>query len=178
MSVYFVRAGDLIKIGFSNEVRRRVGSIIQNTRGGGEFLGYMAGDRRVERHLHDRFADIREYGEWFRASEALLALIEVVATKEFPDSERIPSQDRIRELDDRFVEDCAGYIRDYFRGLTITEDRWNELAAVMGMSVHRLRGIYFGAVESVTAGELVSLMQCQDIEPVPLSETKEEEGAF
>jgi len=59
--VYFMRLGDLIKIGYTTNLRQRVSSINPE-----EVLATEPGGRARERELHKRFAALRVHGEWFR----------------------------------------------------------------------------------------------------------------
>lgn len=157
MSVYFIESSGLIKIGFSQDVRQRVGKVISELRDGGKYLGYMAGDRKVERHLHGRFAEHREYGEWFRTNIDLSNFISAAADTSFPDGEKVSAPDRIRQQEERYADECATYLRYFFDGKLHTEDHWRELSAVIGIPTHRLKSIYGGSAEYVTAGEYVVL---------------------
>lgn len=162
MSVYFIESDGFIKIGFSQDVKTRVGNIIKNLRAGGKYLGFMAGDRKVERHLHIQFADDRAYGEWFKGTTTLHALIKSVANPAFPDDERMDHRDRLRQQDERYLDECAGFIRTYFSRISVvTPVMWAELAETIGISVHRLQSIYHGSAEYVTAGEYVVLRELE-----------------
>lgn len=65
MSIYFLRHGNLVKIGFSEHLAKRVRSIISGIPGEVSFIGHMPGGRDVEAHLHSRFEAQRFSGEWF-----------------------------------------------------------------------------------------------------------------
>ena len=73
--VYFARAGELIKIGVANDPARRVKELQTGSGQPIELLGHMAGGPKHERRLHGKFRYIRERGEWFRATPALLRYI-------------------------------------------------------------------------------------------------------
>lgn len=60
-SVYFFRQGERIKIGFSTNVKQRIKDF-----GAGQLLGTMPGTMHTERQMHERFAHLRDAGEWFR----------------------------------------------------------------------------------------------------------------
>ena len=64
--VYFLRRGELVKIGFSTNVRRRIAAL-----GGGQLLATIPGTMRDEQAMHRRFARLREQGEWFRMGDDL-----------------------------------------------------------------------------------------------------------
>lgn len=66
-SVYFVRFGDRVKIGFSTDVRTRLVAIPHD-----EVLAVVPGTIRDEKRCHAAFADLRLTGEWFTAAPRLL----------------------------------------------------------------------------------------------------------
>jgi hypothetical protein len=76
--IYFIQApiNDFIKIGYS--ARHPDGRVAEMQTGCPVILkplGFLRGSIADERALHARFADSREHGEWFRASEDLMAFI-------------------------------------------------------------------------------------------------------
>jgi Meiotically up-regulated gene 113 len=73
--VYFVRCGELIKIGTSTDVYGRVNSIRTMTPLPLELLAVAAGSRAEEADIHARFAHLRQHGEWFTAAPELLSFI-------------------------------------------------------------------------------------------------------
>lgn len=90
-AVYFVRGGDLVKIGYSAHVSQRVdalriGSPVPLT------LWYLRnGDRELERELHDRFADDRSHGEWFHVSDAITEFVADAWAQDWPLFRTTPS---------------------------------------------------------------------------------------
>ena len=74
--VYFVRSGNLIKIGVARNVRKRLDGL---QCGNPELLSLLAlqpGDQNLERRLHKQFAADRVRGEWFNFSPAIKSYIE------------------------------------------------------------------------------------------------------
>jgi hypothetical protein len=73
--VYFMQCQDtsLIKIGYSNDVERRLSDLRQSTRI--TLLNVTPGGRILEQRLHQYFANYREYKEWFRPAQPLLDFI-------------------------------------------------------------------------------------------------------
>lgn len=71
--IYFIRneSAGLIKIGFSRSPRTRRSNLQSAAGVKLEIIGVMRGARKAEAVLHERFAEDRVRGEWFRASEAL-----------------------------------------------------------------------------------------------------------
>jgi DNA repair protein RadA/Sms len=82
--IYFLRAGDEVKIGFSETpetaIRRLTGFQTANARQL-ILLGVAPGDRAEEGRLHRRLAAYRVRGEWFRAAPELLTVIGTVTDK-------------------------------------------------------------------------------------------------
>jgi hypothetical protein len=76
--VYFIRMGDMIKIGYTSDLIRRVQQL-SLTRG--HVLATIPGAWYLEQQLHEKFAGLREYGEWFRAEQPLLDYIAQIKPK-------------------------------------------------------------------------------------------------
>jgi hypothetical protein len=74
--VYFLRAGNTVKIGFSTNLRQRQ----EKLRNGNSFpvfiCKYVKGCRSVERSFHKRFAEYRLRGEWFDLRGSLAKYLE------------------------------------------------------------------------------------------------------
>lgn len=64
--IYAIRAGDRVKIGYSADPLSRFVKIRADSPLPVKLLGVQPGDRGVERKLHERFAEYRVHGEWFR----------------------------------------------------------------------------------------------------------------
>lgn len=71
--VYFMLADGLLKIGISQNVEQRRRGLESQSGRKLDVLGYIKGDRDLERSWHERYASYREHGEWFRADNDLLA---------------------------------------------------------------------------------------------------------
>lgn len=65
--VYFIQAGDAVKIGYSSGVTKRMQSMQTGNHHGLVLLAQISGDRALERQYHTRFAKFRIKGEWFHA---------------------------------------------------------------------------------------------------------------
>ena len=74
--VYFVRAGDFIKIGFSKKWRGRLSHLQTGSPLPLELLHAEPGDVAKEQALHRHFKHLHSQGEWFRAAADLLNYIE------------------------------------------------------------------------------------------------------
>jgi hypothetical protein len=76
--VYFARSKDLIKIGWSGEIQRRIANLRSSVAPDLVLLATTPGGPDLEAHLHAKFAGLRVRSEWFRAGPDLLAFIETV----------------------------------------------------------------------------------------------------
>jgi len=81
--VYFVRTGDLIKIGYSTQPYQRLRAYPPNA----EVLGVFPGTKKLEADLHGRFRfALRKGREWFRVADEILEYVnEMVAHYGPPD---------------------------------------------------------------------------------------------
>jgi Meiotically up-regulated gene 113 len=70
--VYFVRAGDAIKIGRTAHLGARLRALATASAVPLELLAVVPGGRQLEARLHRRWRHLRLRGEWFRADEALV----------------------------------------------------------------------------------------------------------
>lgn len=75
--VYFLKNSDTgrIKIGFSDNLRRRLMSLGNEGNFEPELLGIVEGGRDVERQLHNQFRQYRYANEWFDPGPELLEYI-------------------------------------------------------------------------------------------------------
>lgn len=81
-AVYFIRFSDRVKIGFTTDLRRRLGDLPYD-----EVLGVrVPATMTDERRLHKAFARLRVTGEWFRAEPELLTYIARTAKPYDPDT--------------------------------------------------------------------------------------------
>jgi hypothetical protein len=71
--IYFAQTNDnaYIKIGYASNVKSRMAGLQTGAPVGVKLLASMPGDHKVERALHQRFAELRGHGEWFRTIPAL-----------------------------------------------------------------------------------------------------------
>lgn len=75
-AVYFIRAGDLVKIGHSVNPPQRLRMLRTGSPVPLEFWHLEAGGKDRERELHERFAADRAHGEWFHISDAIREYVE------------------------------------------------------------------------------------------------------
>ena len=75
--VYFISSDDKIKIGYTKNIKRRLKQLQTSNSSQLLLLGYIEGDKDVEKQLHKRFAQyrIRKNGEWFNCSDEILDYI-------------------------------------------------------------------------------------------------------
>lgn len=114
-TVYFYEVGDLIKVGYSRNLRgRAVGLMV-----GGHYLGALPGGRELERTLKNEFAAFRSHGEYFHADPAVVATVERVISKfgvageecmRLTDPELTP-RDRIKKRDADMKQRCVDIVR-------------------------------------------------------------------
>lgn len=69
--VYFMRTGDFVKIGVTTGMFARYQAIDAATPFMVDILATLPGDQKLERELHQRFAEHRHKYEWFRIEGAL-----------------------------------------------------------------------------------------------------------
>ena len=75
--VYFAQAGDMVKIGWSNNIPSRLVAIRNSCPAEVVLLRTIpTADRQLERTLHKRFAHLRVRLEWFSLRDELCAFIE------------------------------------------------------------------------------------------------------
>lgn len=74
--VYFIRGGDMIKIGYAKDPKTRLRDLQVGSPVRLEILVTIPGCHSVEKGIHARFRKLRSHGEWFRAEESLLDFVE------------------------------------------------------------------------------------------------------
>lgn len=143
MSIYFLRHADLIKIGYSSGLAKRVQTIISGSPVEVSFLGHMPGDREVEHHLHSVFESERFSGEWFVASERLLTFVGLVSVPTMPAD--APTVKLNRAVEEETWREMSARVRK------AAAHRWPEmghkqrrdaLAELLGWGTRRVRSLY------------------------------------
>jgi hypothetical protein len=76
MPVYFLKAGDLVKIGHADDVEKRVSNIAASFSIAVELVAQCDGGRETELAFHRLLQDSRSNGEWFSPSPILDAIID------------------------------------------------------------------------------------------------------
>ena len=80
--VYFIESGDLIKIGWSRNVEKRLASLHGSSALPLKLLGHVLGTRVYERALHEKFRHLHHHLEWFNRDETLLAAVDQICAAE------------------------------------------------------------------------------------------------
>lgn len=75
LQVYFLRAGDFVKIGWARDVEKRIKALQTANPHELELLGVIPGCDDVERVIHQRFNALHVRGEWYRAESSLLEFV-------------------------------------------------------------------------------------------------------
>lgn len=145
MTIYVIRSDNLVKIGFSDDIRVRVRSIIASVPVPVEFAGHMPGDREVERHLHQRFAEARFSGEWFVETDQMRACFDALLIPGLPDAEtpkhrrRRANEAAVWMLSQRIKDEAAKRWPGASKG-----ERLKAFAETLGWNPSRARDVYYG----------------------------------
>jgi len=144
MSVYVLRSVNLIKIGYSENIRLRVGAIISSSPVPVEFVGHMPGDREVEAHLHAKFDAARFSGEWFVESPAMRDFFSILLTPGLPAIES--KREQRRRMENGYQDDVAERVRNAAKARwphkTIA-DRIDSIAEETGWPRSRAKDVYY-----------------------------------
>lgn len=153
MSIYVLRYGNLVKIGFSGNLASRVRSIIASIPGDVTFVGHMPGDAALEQHLHHRFEADRFSGEWFALSDRVQAFCDLLLDPVLPEA---PDRRKHGLRKARDYPEYAVALRSF------ALIRWPEtdhkkrvaaLAETAGWSASRTKKLYYGETEDMTEAE-------------------------
>lgn len=125
MYVYFISAGDAVKIGKAANPKRRLAQLRSGNLHQLEMLGAMKAERNTESEIHRMFDDSRINGEWFRLTPEIRQFI---AEK----SEPIPEDGRNRHKLDR---PKALLIRQTLKQRQLLEQLADALTAMRGSDV-------------------------------------------
>ncbi len=117
--VYFVRAGDSIKIGAATNFKHRLHALQTGNEKPLEVLAVIPGLNEYE--IHQRFSHLRTFGEWFSPKKELLDFIEFAkltygeATYEIP--KRLPVRPQPPKLQKQKLTErqksCAAMLNAY-----------------------------------------------------------------
>jgi predicted DNA-binding transcriptional regulator AlpA len=76
--VYFVQLNNMIKIGFTDDLRQRMIQLMNDSPYQIKLLHSALGDRNLERSYHLQFAKLCVRGEWFHADQELIDFIQML----------------------------------------------------------------------------------------------------
>lgn len=79
--VYFVRGGELIKIGWSRHVRSRVMGMKIGSPAALTVVALALGGWELEAVLHAKYSEYHSHGEWFRYEGRLRELVDSLAAR-------------------------------------------------------------------------------------------------
>lgn len=77
--VYFLEGNDAIKIGYTTHLGKRLADLNTSSPFPITLCEYARADKQVERELHKLLASERLNGEWFKASDKVWDMIELVS---------------------------------------------------------------------------------------------------
>ncbi|WP_455271206.1 GIY-YIG nuclease family protein [Rhizobium herbae] len=144
MSIYVLRSDNLVKIGFSDNLRNRVQAIVATVPVPVEFVGHMPGGRDLEAHLHEIFDASHFSGEWFVETEAMRSLFDMVLIPLMPIPETQEEIKRTAEKTD--TQKISQQVKD------AAVERWptkskseviNALAIDLGWSRTRAKDFFY-----------------------------------
>lgn len=163
MTIYVLRSDNLVKIGFTENLRARVASIIGAIPIPVEIVGHMPGDKSVEKHFHDRFAAHHFSGEWFVCTAAMMTVFDAILTPGLPAIELEKKPKRVGS--DADAISAKSILRDFARRLwpeTKHAERIASLALMLGWNRSRVKDLYYGdprtAMRAFEIEELSSLL--------------------
>lgn len=96
--VYFVRAPDAVKIGWSMDPRRRFDELQVGSPVALKLAGAIRGSEEDEKALHECFEHLRQRGEWFRVDPALTGAIAFLIWREQRAGVVLPNKRRRRAV--------------------------------------------------------------------------------
>ena len=96
--VYFVEAEgtDMVKIGYARNLRARLSGLSVGSPHRLILLGTLPGGADLEAELHERLAEHRVNGEWFRRSPAVNAVIATTNKPSLPNANEAADARRLR----------------------------------------------------------------------------------
>lgn len=147
MTVYVLRSDNLVKIGFSENIVKRVGAIVSATPVPVEFVGYMPGGVEVEKHLHTIFSATRFSGEWFVETPSMRSLFEVLLIKGLPAA---PVRTRISKRPEPGIDiaSASAKLRERAAHRWPTHSHAERVAfsaTELGWNISRCRDVYYAA---------------------------------
>jgi hypothetical protein len=153
MSIYVLRSDNLVKIGFSDHLRKRLSQIVSSSPVPVEFVGHMPGDRELEAHIHSRFQSQHFSGEWFVENEQMRQMFAAILTPRLPELPKKQHRDRAAQ---REYQKSASFgvqtaAKEKWPSLSAAE-RVSELAGALGWRLSRTKDLYYGADKMALRG--------------------------
>lgn len=84
MAVYFIQCGEYVKIGFTNNLKKRFQGLRISNPHDLKILAVIEGDRSKEREMHQTFHADWVRGEWYLLSSAIQAFLKPLPVPETP----------------------------------------------------------------------------------------------
>lgn len=150
MTIYVLRANDIVKIGHTEDLPRRVSALMSSIPMEVKFVGHMPGGRDVEKHLHMRFDATRFSGEWFYETEEMRAVWSALLTRHIPkpakgkDLKRISSGKEAAEARNKLRQVAVQLWPDKSHG-----ERIDKLSTLLGWNRSRVKDFYYGDKRAV-----------------------------
>lgn len=101
--IYFIKAGDYVKIGYSVLVEKRFIALKCDCPIDMEMINVVEGNRATERDFQHYYRDLHHRGEWFRYDDSMHVIKEVPATESTVN--KIRTQLRNEEVQ-TLIEEC------------------------------------------------------------------------
>lgn len=174
MTVYFVRANNLIKIGYAENIRTRLTQIAASFDGGLELVAMCDGGREVEAAFHSMFSDSRVEGEWFACTPLLEATIAKLAHnvgehRFFGSQQKIDLRCSDKALARKLLEklfaggvwSIAKNLEACFQKLSVINPDWSR---------RRVRSMWHGEARHISFSEIADLACASEIEAFQLAE--------
>lgn len=155
MSVYFIRAGSVVKIGYSADPHKRLADLQTANHRKLTLVATIPGEREDESRLHGRFAAYRIAGEWFTYSRPIRALVRSVRGLDHG-----PETDRVLWMEDPAIREAA------LRREAAAQEAAQEAAAAarrrelvaQGDLLHRLREVWPEGQERALLADLAAAL--------------------
>lgn len=178
--VYFVRGGNLVKIGVAEKPIDRLAALQVGSPVPLILVGELPGDERYERLLHSHFGEYAVHGEWFRCAGRLADFIALLP--EMPSRDEAIPKNRTR-VKQEIPEALKRSIKERWAAASkvvtemVYEFGLSEFADLVGASASHVsdalqsrcrkhwRAEWTLALKSVSRAELVRLLN--DIENAP-----------
>ena len=121
--IYFIRQRNKLKIGYTEDVDRRIKELQTGSPVRLQLLKVIPGDQVLERQIHELFKEKRAQGEWFHYSGVLKACVKVLCEGHNPTSlvewRRVGLQRIMRETANKKARKGDNTLKQKIRGLTV-----------------------------------------------------------